>query len=84
MKTSIIVGVVCLGIALGSRAQPAPPVQQSASPPANTVFSPINRGANSCVWQWQTYQQNPDGSMVTNVHQFTELATGLNYLVNGE
>lgn len=44
----------------------------------------VQRDANSCVWEWQTYQQGPDGAMLTNVSHYTEIASGLNHLVNGQ
>ncbi|HTQ52142.1 MAG TPA: hypothetical protein VMJ12_15645 [Candidatus Acidoferrales bacterium] len=52
--------------------------------PAPTPYSIVVQGANDQVWQNETYQQASDGSIVPHVHQYTELATGLNHLVNGQ
>ena len=58
------------------------PVPASALPP--TPYSIVQRDANSQVWQRQTYDQAPDGSIATNIHKYIELATGLNHLVSGQ
>ncbi len=52
--------------------------------PAPTPYAVVSRDANSALWQWETYEQAPDGSIVPHVHQYTELATGLNHLANGQ
>jgi hypothetical protein len=41
------------------------------------------RGAHHRVWQKQTLEETPSGTR-TNVSSYTELATGLHYLENGE
>ena len=54
---------------------------------AQTAFSVprvVDRGAQHKVWQWEIYTNAPGGQLVTIVHKFTELATGLNHLVNGK
>ena len=52
--------------------------------PTPTPYSIVAQGANHQVWQRETYEQAPDGSIVPHIHQYTELATGLNHLVNGQ
>jgi len=52
--------------------------------PAPTPYSIVQRDANSQVWQRQTYDLGPDGSIVTNFVSYNELATGLNHLINGQ
>ncbi|MGA3283135.1 MAG: hypothetical protein ABSD57_01580 [Verrucomicrobiota bacterium] len=44
----------------------------------------VERGPNHCVWQKTTYETNSVGQLVPHIHQFTELATGLNYMTNGQ
>jgi RHS repeat-associated protein len=44
----------------------------------------VEQDGNSQVWQWITYDADPSGNFVTNTHSYTELATGLNYLSNGQ
>ncbi|HLX70602.1 MAG TPA: hypothetical protein VKV04_13330 [Verrucomicrobiae bacterium] len=52
--------------------------------PDPTPYTVVSQGANHQVWQSQTYNQAPNGKIVTNILQYTELATGLNHLVNGQ
>ena len=81
MKTfNFVWGILALGIgqtwAAGNAATP-----QSAgqSIPSDTAYAVIDRGANSRVWEKTTYEQAPDGSVVTKKNHYTELATGLHY-----
>ena len=52
------------------------PISGSAN---DTPYVVAERDANSRVWQRTTYAQDASGQTVTNVHQYTELATGMNY-----
>lgn len=52
---------------------------QGGSMPDPTPFSVVQRDGNSRIWQRETYEQLPDGTVVPHVHRVTELATGLNY-----
>src|SRR5262249_1652210 len=36
------------------------------------------------VWRKTTYEPGPDGQLVPRVHQYTELASGLHYLKDGQ
>ncbi len=82
-KTSVILVATCLLIDLTqaqtlNRAAPNP-----SALPAPTPYTIVEQGANHRVWQRETYEQTPDGSIVPQVHKYTELATGMNYLKNG-
>ena len=39
----------------------------------------VDSGPNHSVWQWQTYEVLLNGQTVAHTHQYTELASGLNY-----
>ena len=52
--------------------------------PAPTPYTIVAQDANYQVWQWETYELIPGGRTMPHVHQYTELATGLNHLVNGQ
>jgi len=84
MKTTSM-AVVCLVLTLvGVRAQVASvPVSTGQSTGTATIqpanYQVVASGPNQNVWQSETYATNADGEVVTNLHQYTELATGLNY-----
>jgi hypothetical protein len=42
------------------------------------------RGPHSRIWQLAVLQTNQSGEVRTNLHSYTELATGLCYLQNGQ
>jgi hypothetical protein len=68
--------------AAGVQAQTLNPAGSAAGSsflPAPTPYATVSRDANSAVWQQQTYGQGPKGTIVTNLHQYVELATGLNF-----
>jgi outer membrane protein assembly factor BamB len=44
----------------------------------------VQRGPDSKVWQRETLQTNQSGVVQTNTQSYTEIATGLCYLKNGE
>lgn len=52
--------------------------------PAATTPQVAERGANHKVWQWQTYEQGGNGDIVTHIHEYKELATGMHYWSNGQ
>lgn len=81
MKTSSIVIALLATLIVNARAQVAS-TSATASQfalPAPTEYRVVDRGANHRVWQRETYEQSPDGKIVTHVHSYTELATGLHY-----
>ena len=47
--------------------------------PAPTAYSVVEQGANHRVWERMVYEQGPNGTVVPRKHQYTELASGLNY-----
>jgi hypothetical protein len=87
MKGFTLLLGVWLGVAVMLPAQSLDPttasVGQTKVPPPTTP-QVTERGANQNLWQWQTYETAPDGTIVPHVHSYTELATGLNHLVNGQ
>ena len=52
-------------------------------PPA-TSYRVVDLGPNHRVWQNETYEVGINGKTYTHVHKYTELASGLNYLKNGQ
>ena len=72
-----------------SHAQAASPALSGASAanaplPLATPYQVTARDANSQVWERTTYEKSPSGQIVPKKHRYTELATGLNYLQNGQ
>jgi hypothetical protein len=51
-----------------------------ATIPAPTPGQVVDIGPNHRVWQWQTYELLGNGQVMAQVHSYTELASGLNYL----
>ena len=85
MKTSIVGLFVLLfsstGLLHGQSANDTSPAQNVPPP---TPYSIVGQDANSQVWQQTTYETAPDGTTIPKVHRYTELASGLNHLVNGQ
>ncbi len=52
--------------------------------PAPSDFEVIDQDANSRVLQSKSYEIGPSGEVLTNIHTYTELATGLNYHRDGK
>jgi hypothetical protein len=75
-----------LGVLLAASTLQAQTLSQTNPPtlPEPTPYTVVAQGANHQVWQSETYEQAPNGRVVTNILQYTELATGLNHLVNGQ
>jgi hypothetical protein len=62
-------------------------VQTSTNAPVLTTpdgYSVIERGLDYRVWHGATYQTNDSGDVITNNQQYTELATGMSYMENGQ
>ena len=55
-------------------------VDGQASVPATTAYREVERGANHKVWQRETYERGPDGKVVTRIHNYTELVSGMHFL----
>jgi len=86
MKTISILASLLILAFTGVQAQVvSPPTASSqatttgASLPAPTPYQIVDRGANHKLWQRKTYQIGPKGQVVTLVHQYQEIATGMNY-----
>jgi hypothetical protein len=60
--------------------QPAPITQV----PAPTPYAITTKDGNSQIWQRMIYEKSPSGQIVPKIHSYTELASGLNHLVNGQ
>jgi len=87
MKMALGVLVLSCGLINLTQAQTSNPVAATANPsalPAPTPYAVASRDANSAIWQRETYEQAPDGSIVPHIHKYTELATGLNHWVDGQ
>ncbi len=79
MKTSgILVALLFLGLSQLANATPAS-TTQDPTVPSPTDFRVVDRGANHKVWQRETYEKSPAGNVITHVHKYTELATGMHY-----
>jgi len=80
MKTLTFAVTLLLFNTLGLQAQTAAG-QQTKSPtlPEPTAYRVVDLGANHRVWQRETYEAGPGGQVMTHVHTYNELASGLNY-----
>lgn len=72
-----LIGVISLGNAL---VQPAVGVGGTL----NDEYVCVQRGPHSRVWQRSIVTTNYAGIVRTNIHSYTELATGLCYIQNGQ
>jgi parallel beta-helix repeat protein len=79
MKTiRLILGLLCANI-MSSEAQNIGSSADAKQPAAASSYRVVDQGANHRVWQWETDEQLPDGTVLPHVHSYTELASGLNY-----
>jgi hypothetical protein len=81
MKPSLIVSLLAIAT-LSAQADPTATSSQTALP-APTAYAIAQQDGNSRIWQRTEYEQSPAGQAVPKIHKYTELATGLNHLVNG-
>jgi len=84
MKIAIITTIL---LAISSTSMQGQTQTTAAGPsnvPAPTDYQVIRQDANSQIWQQTTYENAPNGNVQPHIHQYTELATGLNHLVNGQ
>ena len=83
MKT---IGIFCSLLMLGALhnavGQGTP--NNSATLPPDTDYGVVQSGANHRVWEKTSYEMTADGTIYPQKHRYTELATGLNYLQNGQ
>ena len=80
MKTAFAILVALCVSTYWTNAQTA----SSSSPTVGTTgqdtpYAVVSKGANQQVWQKTTYETLPSGQTVPHIHQYTELATGLNF-----
>jgi len=52
--------------------------------PAPAPYKIVDVGANHRNWQQEIYAAGPHGQVVTNLHRYTELGTGMYYQKNGK
>ena len=87
MKRQIaILAVSCLSVGL-TQSQPVLNSRTgSISPRANqdTKYQITERGGDYQIWQKTSYETLASGKQVAHTHQYTELATGLNYQQYGQ
>lgn len=89
MKTSwlsVSLSALAVAAAQGQISQPAATVGagQGIIQAQNAPWAATQRDGNSCVWQRTTYDIMPNGTRISNVHNYIELATGMHYLSNGQ
>jgi hypothetical protein len=58
--------------------------QGTTAPVVGTDYSIVQRGPYSRLWQVVTLTTNQSGLITTNIQFYSELATGICYLANGE
>jgi len=74
-----------LAVALeGGPASGQTAVAGAASAPGSSDYSIVQRGPNSRLWRRTLVQTNAIGTVTTNLQSYTELATGVCYLNNGQ
>jgi hypothetical protein len=84
MKTlSVAMALLVSGSLLvqGQNARNKADLQSSSRPGAvaETEYRVVDRGPHHRVWQRETIEVGPDGTLSANRHKYTELATGLHY-----
>jgi hypothetical protein len=66
----------------------APPGNQTTANqvalPAPTPYTAVARDGNTRIWERTVYEYDTNGAVVPKKHHYTELATGMNYLSNGQ
>ncbi len=77
MKRSLFVITLFVVCIVRLQAQVATPAQSPVPP--STPWQVVEQGANHNLWQMTSYEFGPDGKATPHIHQFTELASGLNY-----
>ena len=80
MKTSYMVPLLLALVAGASvKGDTSSHQSKSATLPAPTAYRVATHDANSRVWQRETYELGAKGQVVTRVHKYTELCSGLYY-----
>jgi archaellum component FlaF (FlaF/FlaG flagellin family) len=81
MKTFLTLSIM-VGISYFCEAQSVTSQQTSGS--FATPYAITAQDANSRVWQRTVYETDSAGQIVARQHSYTEVASGLNHLVNGQ
>ena len=89
MKTSLSIISLLVLVAVRTPGQVSQPgasahAGQGTIQAQDTPYAAVEQGANHRVWQRTTYEILPSGQKIPHIHQYTELATGLNYQKNGQ
>ena len=93
MKTSrfittlqaLILATANLAVTSDAQTAAPPPASNASQPtPQTGNYQIIEAGANHRVWQRIDYETLRSGKTIPHIHKYTELATGLNHLVNGQ
>ncbi|HVU07482.1 MAG TPA: hypothetical protein VHG89_02940, partial [Verrucomicrobiae bacterium] len=82
MKTISLWVLLCL-LTWTSQAQLTTANSTATQASQDTDYQITQRDGNSQIWQRTTYE-TVNGQPMPHVHQYTELASGLNHLVNGQ
>ena len=86
MKTSCLAILLLSSIVAGAQTSGTATQTTTGQPtlPAPTAYSVVENGPNHRVLERIIYEPGPNGTVVGRKHRVTELATGLNYLKNGQ
>ena len=81
MKTSCLAVLFLSSTAVWAQTTTA---GNQAQPPKPAPYSIVQRDANSRVWERYIFEKAPDGTLLAKPHRIIELATGMNYLKQGQ
>lgn len=85
MKVFIVAALLLYGAVICLAQSPSQTIGTSQQTQLqDTPYEVIDRGADYKVWQKTTYVVGPEGAPHPSIHQYRELATGLNHYVGGE
>lgn len=82
MTVLVLASMNAVAQSAGSLAGSSPAAGTTVS--VNTPYQAVESGPNHTLWQRITYDKGPNGQVMPQVHKYTELATGLNHLANGQ
>ncbi len=82
-KFSLIFGII-VSACISCGAQSIAGQTGRTTIPAAKPYAITMQDANSRVWQRTVYELDPSGQLSERIQSFTELASGLNHLVNGQ
>ena len=79
MKTIGLALLISIGVCYGQNN-----LQSREPQKRDTDYAITSKDGNSQVWEKTEYEPSADGKQIPHVHRYTELATGLNYLKDGQ